>query len=471
MNRVAVINVVGLSERVVGESTPCLSSKIHRWGHRKITPILPALTCSTQSTYLTGAYPSSHGIIGNGWYFRELSQVHFWRQSNALVQGEKIWEAAKRLNSEFTCANLFWWFNQYSSVNFSVTPRPIYRADGLKIPDIDAEPAFLREQLQKDLGPFPLYQFWGPGANIRSSQWISAAAQWIEEEFEPTLSLIYLPHLDYCLQREGPLGKGVSEELKKIDRVVADLVGFFYSQNVQVIILSEYGVSDVHTPVPLNRVLREKGFLKVRTECGEDHFDAGRSAAFAVCDHQIAHIYVKDPSQLSLVRADLERLPGVEGVLDRAGQASYGLNHERSGDLVAVASPGFWFSYEFWLDSKRAPDYARTVDIHRKPGYDPAELFIDRQRVWPQLRVAMNLAKKQLGFRYLMDVVPPHGHDVRGSHGRSAVDPVDFPLFISDQVQGYPEGPIDPLQIKTLILNQIFASKEREVAYANDASQ
>ncbi len=460
MNRLAVINLVGLSERILGDSTPFLNSWIRRFGKRKITPILPALTCSTQSTYLTGSHPSNHGVVGNGWYFRDVSQVQFWRQSNSLVQGEKLWETARKIDQSFTCANLFWWFNMYSTVDYSITPRPIYRADGLKIADIYTEPAFLRESLQNQLGRFPLFKFWGPGADIQSSQWIADASRRLEEQFEPTLSLIYLPHLDYCLQKEGPLGEGVPAELKKIDQTLQRLVDFFSSREVRVVILSEYGISDVQSPVPLNRFLREKGFLKVREECGEDHWDAGVSDAFAVCDHQIAHIYVKNPEHISRVRKQVETLPGVDGVLDRVGQATYGLNHSRSGELVAIAAPGHWFSYEFWLDDRRAPDFARTVDIHRKPGYDPAELFMDDGIRFPRLKVAKNLLKRHLGFRYLMDLIPLHGRNVKGSHGRSAADPLDFPLFLSDQP--FENLDLHPLQVKQLLLEHLFDPKERD---------
>lgn len=466
MNRVVVLNLVGLSERLLGESTPYLNSRLKRWGYRKIRPILPALTCSAQATYLTGSLPSTHGIVGNGWYYRELSQVHFWKQSNRLVSGEKIWETALKIDRHFTCANLFWWFNLYSTVNFSVTPRPIYRADGLKFPDLDTEPGFLREELKNQLGPFPLHRFWGPFSDLGSTQWIADCARLIEEQFCPTLSLVYLPHLDYCLQREGPRGKSIPVEMRKVDRLVGALADFYSARQVKVVILSEYGISEVHSAVPLNQFLRRKGYLKVRTECGEDHWEAGASAAFAVCDHQIAQIYVQNPELLSRVRNDLEQCPGVEKLLDRADQASYGLAHSRSGDLVAVAAPGFWFSYEFWLDERRAPDYAKTVDIHRKPGYDPAELFLEGSLFSSQVKIAKNLIKKNLGFRTLMDLVPLHGKKVRGSHGRSEVDPQDYPIFISSDLPGNSQEPLNPLDIKDLLLAHLFNGREKEIHHA-----
>jgi predicted AlkP superfamily pyrophosphatase or phosphodiesterase len=368
--------------------------------------------------------------VGNGWYFHEQCEVKFWHQSNKLVQTPKLWDMAREADPSFTCANLFWWYNMYSTVDYAVTPRPMYPADGRKLPDIYTAPGGLRDELQRDLGTFPLFDFWGPRAGIKSSSWIAESARRVEHKYHPTLSLVYLPHLDYNLQRVGPSDPQIAADLKLIDDVTGDLIDFYEKNGIQVVLLSEYGITNVNRAVHLNRVLREAGMIAFREELGLEVFDPGASAAFAVADHQVAHIYVNDKTKLSQVRSLIEKTDGVGIVLDEAGKKSYNLDHARAGDLIAIADERSWFTYYYWLDDRRAPDYARTVDIHRKPGYDPAELVVDPKLSLPMLKVAMKLAKKQLGFRYLMDVIGLDASVVKGSHGRINA-PVDGPLLIS----------------------------------------
>jgi predicted AlkP superfamily pyrophosphatase or phosphodiesterase len=431
MKKTVVLNVVGLSPSLLGQ-TPLLS----RWAATgQVTPVksmLPAVTCSVQATYLTGQYPSQHGIVGNGWYFRDECEVKFWRQSNKLVEATKLWEEARSLDPSFTCANLFWWYNMYSSVDYAVTPRPMYPADGRKIPDIYTQPSQLRSQLQAELGQFPLFKFWGPNTSIDSTRWIAQSAKKVEESYNPTLTLIYLPHLDYCLQRFGPDDDRVVKDLQEIDAVCIDLIQFYEDRGARVIVLSEYGITPVSQPVHLNRVLRENNLLAIREELGRELLDAGASKAFAVADHQVAHVYVNDPAYIPKVRDLLEATEGVAKVLDETEKPAYHLDHPRSGELVAIAQPQSWFTYYYWLDDSRAPDFARTVDIHRKPGYDPVELFIDPQIPLPQAKVGLTLLKKKLGLRYLMDAIGLDASIVRGSHG-SLTSLTDGPLFITQQ--------------------------------------
>jgi predicted AlkP superfamily pyrophosphatase or phosphodiesterase len=395
--------------------------------------ITPAVTCSAQATLLTGTLPRDHGIVGNGWYFRDLAQVLFWRQSNQLVHGEKVWETARRQDPACTCAQLFWWFNMYSTADWAVTPRPIYPADGRKIVDIYSQPADLRARLVAEIGPFPFFNFWGPQADIRSSRWIAEASICVDRWHSPTLLLVYLPHLDYNLQRLGTADARVGADVRAIDEICGTLIAHCRERGRRIIVLSEYGLVDVAGPVHINRALRQAGLLTVRDELGTDALDPGASDAFAVSDHQVAHVYIRDPSRIAVVKTLLERLPGVERVLGRREQATIGLDHERSGELVTIAAADRWFTYYYWIDDARAPDYARTVDIHRKPGYDPAELFVDPALTLPRLRIAATLAKKALGFRYLMKVIPLDASLVRGSHGRVTDRLEDGPLFISSE--------------------------------------
>lgn len=430
MNKTVVIDVVGLSNSIIGEHTPFLKEYIARKNIVNIEPVLPGLTTAVQSTYLTGKWPAETGIVGNGWYDRTDCEIKFWKQSNKLVSGEKIWERAKKEDPGFTCANMFWWYNMYSSADFAVTPRPNYLADGRKMPDCYSHPAGLRDILQDKLGAFPLFQFWGPGANIKSTQWIADASMLTDDLHNPTLSLIYLPHLDYCLQKFGPDFSKIHKELNEIDEVIRQLVTFYEKKGAQIIILSEYGIAPVKHPIHLNRLFREQGLLEIRMERGLELLDAGASKAFVVVDHQIAHVYINDPSITERVRALLEAVPGVELILNKEEQAAYHIDHERSGDLVLMAEENSWFTYYFWLDDSKAPDYARCVDIHKKPGYDPAEMFMTSK-----LRAGYKLLKKKAGFRYVMDVIPLDAGLVRGSHGRIGV-PLEYqPVLISELKQ------------------------------------
>jgi predicted AlkP superfamily pyrophosphatase or phosphodiesterase len=357
------------------------------------------------------------------------------------VSGEKIWDAAKQRDPSFTCAKLFWWFNMYSSADVSVTPRPLYPADGRKIPDIYSEPAGLRDALNRTLGAFPLFEFWGPAAGIASSRWIADSARIVFDERRPTLTLVYLPHLDYDLQRFGPDDPRIKDAVSAIDAVCGALIDHVRGKGARVVVLSEYGITAVDKPVHLNRALREAKLLAVRDELGTEKLDAGASEAFAVCDHQLAHVYVKHPRRIAEVKALLERVPGVDRVLDLEGKREVSLDHPRSGELVCLAKKNAWFTYYFWQDDRRAPDYARTVDIHRKPGYDPVELFLDPSLRVPKARIGLRLAQKTTL--------------VKGAHGRLPDTPDEGPLFASTESKLVPDR-VHARDVKDLVLRHLF---------------
>ena len=455
MHPTAVINVVGLTKSLLGPDTPHLSAFASDGIVAPIRAVTPAVTCSAQATFLTGLLPRDHGIVGNGWYFRELAQVSFWKQANQLVHGEKVWETARRRDPSCTCAKMFWWYNMYSSADWSVTPRPLYPADGRKILDVYSEPVDLRERLNAELGPFPFFSFWGPKADIKSSEWIANASALVDRWHSPTLLLVYLPHLDYDLQRWGPSDPRIRGEVRAIDEICGRLIAQCRERGRRVMLLSEYGLVDVSRPVHINRELRAAGLVAIRDELGTDALDAGASAAFAVADHQVAHVYVRDPARVAEVKRILERVSGIDLVLDRQGQAHLGLDHERSGELVAISAPDAWFTYYYWLDDRRAPDFARTVDIHRKPGYDPAELFLDPALRFAKAKIAATLARKALGFRYLLEVIPLDATLVRGSHGRVTASPEDGPVLITSRTAGI-DGPVDSTAVRDLILAHLF---------------
>ena len=428
--RLAVINLVGLSRSLLGEHMPGLTKFAREEGLQSYAPAFPAVTCTAQSSMVTGTSPAGHGIVANGWYDRENAEVRFWKQSNHLVQGEKLWDTLRREIPGFTCAKLFWWYNMYSTADFSITPRPLYPADGRKVFDIHTQPMKMREELKKDLGPFPFPAFWGPAAGIASSKWIAASAKWVEEKHSPTLSLVYLPHLDYALQKDGPLAPNIPGELRQIDTLATELIDYYKSRGIRVLVLSEYGISPVKSPIHLNRLFRKEGWLRIKDELGRETLDCGASQAFAIADHQVAHVYVNDPAIHGKVRKLLDDNSGIDEVRESADVWCDGIATRRAGDFIAIAAADAWFTYYFWEDDKVAPDYARTIDIHRKPGYDPCELFVDPVIRFPKLRIAKFLLKKKLGLRGLLEVIPLDASLVKGSHGRDQVPVAEQPVLI-----------------------------------------
>jgi predicted AlkP superfamily pyrophosphatase or phosphodiesterase len=463
LNRTAVINIVGLTESLVGPRMPRIANFRAGGAAARILPAFPAVTCTAQANYLTGCAPAGHGIVGNGWYDRQLAETQFWRQSNHLMAGPKIWDQMRRRDPKFTCAQLFWWFNMYSAADYSITPRPAYPADGRKVFDIYSWPPDIRPEIKRALGDFPFPAFWGPAAGVdgpqgsadAASRWIAESAKWIEQKYSPTLSLIYLPHLDYNLQRLGPSSPMIADDLRRIDNLAGDLISFFRNRGVRVVLLSEYGIVAVRRPVHLNRVFREQGWVAIREELGLELLDCGASKVFAVADHQVAHIYLNDRSLESRARDLLLRQAGVESVLGEKEKTGMGVNHPRAGDLIAVAAQDAWFTYYYWLDDAVAPDFARCVDIHRKPGYDPAELFLDPQIPIVKLKILWRLTQKRLGFRMLMDVIPLDASLVKGSHGRRDDAPANQPVLICDRGAGELPTQIDSTGVFSVLKNQM----------------
>ncbi len=465
MHRTAVINVVGLTSSMLGPEMPRISSFLKIGAKATIDPVLPAVTCPAQSTYLTGRLPAEHGIVGNGWYDRELAEVQFWKQSNHLVHGRKVWEDLREACPGLTCAKLFWWYNMYSTADYSITPRPMYPADGRKVFDIYTAPSSIRHEIKRDLGDFPFATFWGPAAGISSpqggpdaaSRWIAESAKWIEKKYEPGLNLIYLPHLDYNLQRFGPNDSRVASDLRAIDRIVGELIDFFQGRAIRVVILSEYGITPVERPIHLTRLFRRQGWLSIRDELGLELLDCGASRVFAVADHQVAHVYLNDRSIENAARKLIESEVGVDRVFNREEQKGIGLQHQRSGDLVVFAREAAWFTYYYWLDDALAPDFARCVDIHRKPGYDPVELLIDPEINFPKLKIAWRLLEKKLGFRMLMDLISLNADLVKGSHGIRPRDPGSHPVIISQQTELLRRPAISSTEVHQILKQHVLS--------------
>ncbi len=457
--KLLALNIVGLTPAHIGPHTPNLSRMATGGERTHIHSMLPAVTCSVQATYLTGASPAQHGIVGNGWYLRDLCEIKFWHQSNRLIQAEQIWTTLRRRDPATRSANIFCWYNMYSPADISITVRPLYPADGRKIPDIYTTPPELRQRLNSQLGQFPLFNFWGPNSNIVSSSWIADAALRTLDEARPDMAIVYLPHLDYSMQKLGPDHVSITEELQSIDTVCGRLIDYAKTHGYTVVVLSEYGIEKVSRVCHLNRLFRQQGWLSVKDELGLELLDPEASRAFAIADHQIAHIHVQDKSLQPAVRRLLEQQPEIETILDEQGKKNSGLAHPRSGELIAVAKPDAWFSYYYWLDDARAPDFARTVDIHRKPGYDPVELFIDPSLRFPMAAIAWRLLKKKLGLRSLMDVIPLDAGLVKGSHGALSKRADSGPIYICSEAGVLSEHQrregLAPTEIKNLLLDLV----------------
>jgi predicted AlkP superfamily pyrophosphatase or phosphodiesterase len=451
-----VIDAVGLTPRALAHM-PRLRRLAQDGFQARLDTVLPAVTCPVQSTLLTGRTPAEHGVVGNGWYFRDLGEVMLWRQHNALVQGEKVWETARRARPGFRTANVCWWYAMGADVDLTVTPRPIYHADGRKSPDCYTHPPALHDRLTRALGEFPLFNYWGPGAGIASSEWIAGAARLLLDHERLDLLLVYLPHLDYDLQRFGPGAPEAAAAARELDAVAGALVEHARARGDRVIVLSEYGITPARRPVEINRALRAAGLLEVYTQAGMEYLDPWTSRAFALADHQIAHVYTSDPAA---ARAALAGLPGVAALLDRA---EAGLDHPRAGELIALAEPGAWFTYHYWVDDARAPDFARTVEIHRKPGYDPNELFLDPDDRFVKLRAAAALARKKAGLRYSLQVVPLDSRHVKGTHGLLPTTAEDAPVLICSEPEHARER-IAATDVRDLMLELALEADERVAA-------
>jgi predicted AlkP superfamily pyrophosphatase or phosphodiesterase len=430
-----LLTAVGLTPRLLPHA-PRLGALAAAGWVRPLREVLPAVTCTAQATLLTGATPEGHGVVANGWLWRDTGEVRFWQQSNRLIQAEPVYATARRRAAArgrpFRSAKLFWWFNQGAAVDVSVTPKPYYGADGNKVFGILGTPDGLTDRLERDLGKFPFPTFWGPTAGLPCTQWIARCAADVLRAERPDLTLVYLPHLDYDPQRFGPAGCNLPTLVGELDDGCAPLLDAARGLGARVWVVSEYGHVQVGRPVFPNRALRGAGLVAARPGPFGETPDLLAGRAFAVCDHQLAHVYVNDPVDVPRVRDLLAGLKGVARAAVGDERADLGLRHDRSGDVVLLAEPDAWFAYPFWLDDRQAPDYARTVDIHRKPGYDPCELFFDPALRWPKARAARRLLQKKLGFRTLFDVVPLDAGLVRGSHGLHAADPADRPLLVAD---------------------------------------
>ena len=400
MNYSILLDVVGLEVKHLDSGLLPNIAKISENGEvAKLEPTFPAVTSTVQASILSGRYPREHGIISNGLYDRSTYNVSFWEQSSSLVQAQRVWDAIKQKNSKKT-AVLFWQNTMYANSDIVVTPRPIHLDDKV-VMWCYSKPVGYYEKLKEKFGEFNLASYWGPFASPKSSEWIANAAEYTLESERPDFLFVYIPHADYSAQRFGKEAVQVRDDLKKADEIVGRFVqkvtDLGIRDETQFIIISEYAFNDVNAAVPLNRVLRDAGLLSIRTIQEKEYLDFEYSKAFAMVDHQVAHVYVKEGFQTE-ARKVLDATPGVDRILEEKDKQQLAIDHKRSGELIALSSKDMWFSYYWWHDQSAAPDFAKRVDIHRRPGYDPVELFIDQKTM----------------------SIPFDASLVKGSHGRPA---------------------------------------------------
>jgi predicted AlkP superfamily pyrophosphatase or phosphodiesterase len=384
------------------EKTPTLHGWAQRGAVADLTPTFPCVTSSVQATTWTGLGPSEHGVIANGFYDRDRREVEFWVARNGVIAGEQIWDVVAR--SGMTSAV---WHAQNikdASADYIVTPEPIHHPDGRTELWCYSKPDGLYQELVDDLDHFPLQHYWGPMANIESTRWIVSAAMWLIERRNPNFHYVYLPHLDYASQKFGPNSEQAGDALRELDAELARLATFLNSSSAGsetvVLAASEYAITDVSGVVYPNRVLADAGMLSTHNTEDGRVIDFASSRAFAMVDHQLAHVYTRDvdSSDVADVFAGVQ---GVSAVATGADRSQWNLDHSRAGDVILISENDHWFAYYWWSDDADAPPFARTVDIHRKPGYDPVELFFD-----PATRS-----------------IPLDATLVRGSHGASVDTP------------------------------------------------
>ncbi|HXS60297.1 MAG TPA: alkaline phosphatase family protein [Candidatus Sulfopaludibacter sp.] len=379
---IVVLDIVGLDiSHVSSGLLPTISdlAGIGECGY--LTPVFPSVTSTVQSSVLSEKYPNQHGIISNGLYDRENYQVSFWEQSSKLVKSERIWDILKKKNNDLKTSILFWQNTMFANSEFVITPRPIHLENGQMDMWCYSRPPGYYEEVSNIIGEFDLYSYWGPFASFKSTEWISKSVEYTLEKYKPNLLFAYFPQLDYSSQKFGKNSTEVKVDLEKIDEVVSSIIkktkklGIF--EETEFIVFSEYGFNDVNDGISINKLLREKGYLAIRTIKNNEYIDFEYSKAFAMVDHQIANIYIKNPEDKNFVKEILEEVKGIEKICDDKEKRELKIDHSRSGDLIAISNKDKWFSYYWWFEDNKAPTFTKTVDIHRKPGYDPLELFVD----------------------------------------------------------------------------------------------
>jgi predicted AlkP superfamily pyrophosphatase or phosphodiesterase len=423
------------------QSMPHLARLFAGGGHAILVPSFPAVTCPVQANMTTGLPPREHGVVANGFYWRDQKRVEMWTSWNDCIQRPQIWDMLHDRDRAITSAAWFPLHSKGCGADIICTPAPVHNADGSESPWCFSRPELLYDEIKSKLGDFPLHHFWGPLADIKSTAWIVDSAVITAERYKPNFFYIYLPHLDYAAQKSGPESKAAKEAVKELDAEIAKLIAGFekaYSEPPLWIVASEYVIVPVNHVAYPNRLLREAGLLKILETDDGENLDLANSKAWALADHQFSHVYVQDsdPKIVKRVARLFAKQPGIAQVLTREELGQNGLDHERSGDLVLVSEPHSWQAYYWWIEDSKAPKFARTVDIHRKPGYDPVELFLDGRT----------------------KTIPLNANLVRGSHGAPANDLSQRGMLLTSEPGVFLGGQLADTEVAEIVLKQ-FANE------------
>lgn len=419
MAALLVVDLPGLDETLL-QHMPRLQAAAGSQG--TVRTVAPALTLPVHATLMTGSPAADHGLVANGWFERERNDVFFWPQSEKLCQLPMLWQKRGLKAIKYFC-----WPGMASSAQLFANVRPVYFSNGRKKGDVYCNEPDLSERIQNKFGTFPFHRFWGPGVNLESSHWIARSAAWLLEQRCCDLAYVYVPHLDYSPQIHGPSSGKAIEAAQELDGVVCELLSSARDGGMDWAVVSGYQMNAVTQPLYVNRMLREAGLLRVLCNQAGELIDYAASTAFAVVDHQIAHVYARDVQAAASALA----VPGVAQVLDEAAQKELGYWHRRNGDLLLLAEPSCWFAYPYWLQKETMPDFAQTVAIHAKPGYDPCEMLLDENLALPKLTLARKLVAQRLGFRTILDVISLDASRIRGSHGVPGLPGSALPVWLA----------------------------------------
>ena len=435
-DKVVLLSVPGLRASDVARM-PNLTALTKDGDKAPLAPSFPSVTLCVETNIMTGMLPVDHGVVANGWYDREKGEVELWTMGNEAIQRPQIWDTLKQHDPSITSAVWFPMLSKRCSADYVCMPAPVHNPDGSESLWCYTRPTEYYGELLEQYGHFPLKFFWGPLASIPSTKWIADTAVLTAKRHQPNFFYIYLPHLDYQAQKLGPDSDAALKAVEEFDVVLGELftgIKEAYGEDVLILVASEYTIVPVdHVTYP-NRVLREAGLLKVNDGEEGETIDYPGSDAFAVADHQLSHIYVKDsdPATIEKVVQQFSGREGIAEVLSGEGRGKYFLDHPRSGDVVLVSTANSWQAYYYWLDDAKAPKFARTVDIHRKPGYDPVELHVD-------------MATRS---------IPLDATLVKGSHGAPATTEAQRGVLLSNQAGVYPETPMADTDVCDLVLRQ-----------------
>jgi hypothetical protein len=433
---VVLLSIPGLRSQDVAQM-PRLSALTCGGDRAELSPSFPAVTWPVQANILTGCLPSEHGVVSNGFFWRDSGKVEMWTAWNEKILRPQIWDVMHRHDPALTSAVWFPMLSKGCGADYVCMPAPIHNPDGSESLWCYTKPTELYGDLRDAVGHFPLKHFWGPAASILSTAWIVDSAVIAAQQFAPRFFYLYLPHLDYAAQKDGPDSPAAVAAVKEMDDVIGKLVdGFsqaYQNRSLLWLAASEYAITAVDHVCYPNRLLRDAGLLRVIESDRGEQLDV-RSPAWALVDHQFSNVFVadRDPATTARVAELLGRAEGIEQVLVGEQRACYGMDHERAGDVVAISTENSWQAYYWWEDDAKAPDYARTVDIHQKPGYDPVEMHFDR----------------------VNKCIPLDATLVLGSHGAPAVSEAQRGVLLSSASDMIGQSSIRDIDIAGLVLKQ-----------------